>query len=308
MNYKRIIQKFKAKKNELIYKIKYFITSDVKRTKKRFKKRFGYVIDLNKPVTFNEKIQWLKINDKNPLRTKCADKYEVREYVKSKISDKHLVPLYFVTEFVDDIKPENIPHSQFIIKATHDSGSSFTVHDKEKVDWIELRKKLEKAVTRNYYYSTQEWHYKNIKPRIIVEKLLVNKNKKVLDDYKLHCFNGKVELIAHDVGRGEDGYYKNMYDKYWNKLPLIWGAIVNNKKITPSKTTDPKPELLELMVKNSEILAQDFNYVRVDWYIVNQKLYFGEITFHAGSGFSKLEPAEWSKKLGDKIVLPIDEK
>lgn len=90
MNYKKIIQKFKAKKNELIYKIKYFITSDVKRTKKRFKKRFGYVIDLNNPITFNEKIQWLKINDKNPLRTKCADKYEVREYVKSKISDKHL--------------------------------------------------------------------------------------------------------------------------------------------------------------------------------------------------------------------------
>jgi hypothetical protein len=272
--------------------------------KYRYKKRFGKFPDLDRPKTLNEKIVWLKLNDRTPLHTQCADKYAVRRLVADKIGEQYLVPLFFQTKDPKEIKPENLPDVPCIIKTNHDSGGVIFVHKKNEVDWKKIQKHLTKKLKQNYYPQSKEWQYKHISPRIIVEKLLQNSEGKIPEDYKLHCFNGKVRMIQVDMGRGTEAHYRNWYNANWDREPYKWSTSKGDGKFTdPSEEDVPKPITLEKMIALSQVLAKPFDYVRVDWYDVEGKLYFGELTFHHDGGYRPILPKEWDLKLGDKLVL-----
>lgn len=270
----------------------------------RFEKNHGFKPNLKNPKTLNEKIVWLKLNDRTPLHTKCADKFEVREYVSNQIGEQYLVPLYYHTFDPRNITPENLPEPPFIIKANHDSGGGIFVFDKNEINWEEVQKNFKKRLKKNYYWRTKEWQYKNIKPRVIVEKLLQDKQGKIPFDYKLHCINGKVITIQVDMGRGTENHYRNWYNCAWEREPFKWTVKVANGKFTEPMDSDiERPKVLEEMISLSEKLSSPFTYVRVDWYDLDGKLFFGELTFHHDGGNRPIEPKEWDIKLGEMLDL-----
>lgn len=271
----------------------------------KYKNTFGKKPRLHPPVTLNEKIIWLKLYERTPLHTKCTDKFAVREYIKEKIGSKYLVPLFFHTKNPEDINPDNISEIPCIIKTNHDSGGGVFVRDKETHDWKDTRSYLKWRLSKNYYYSSKEWQYKNIKPRIIVEKLLEDSNGNIPFDYKLHCFNGMVNMVQVDFGRGTENHHRNWYSPNWEREPYKWSSEKADGKLTdPSPEDIEKPVSLNKMIQLSEVLAKDFNYVRVDWYDLEGELYFGELTFHHDGGYRPIMPEKWDKILGEKLVIP----
>ncbi|WP_396634860.1 ATP-grasp fold amidoligase family protein [Maribacter sp. R86514] len=287
-----------------IYYLLLPIIPDKQLVKFKFKHHIGYPINLKNPQTLNEKINWLKLNDRTPLHTQCSDKYLVREFIKDKIGEEYLVPLYFSTKNPKDIIAENIPDSPSIIKANHDSSGGIFVYDKSKINWDEVQQSFEERLKSNYYLVSREWQYKNIEPRIIVEKLLQDKNGGIPFDYKLHCFNGKVRMISVDMGRGSDQHYRNWYNTNWEREEFRWSSPKENGKSTdPSSEDLERPKTLKEMIRLSKLLAKAFKYVRVDWYDVDGKLYFGEITFHHDGGFRPILPEIWDKKLGNELKI-----
>jgi len=262
--------------------------------KQTFKNSIDYNLNLEKPQTLNEKIQWLQLYDRKPIRTLCTDKYAVRDYVKEKIGEEHLIPLIFHTTNPTDIVPENLPDYPFIIKTNHSCGGHIIVKDKSTIDWKRIQIYFKKSLKKNYYYKTKEWQYKNIKPCIIVEKLLLDNNRIIPDVYKFNCFNGKLGFAEVHFDRYID-YRKNCYDHGWNLLNFDWGAKRGREII--------KPESLSKMILLAEILAKDFRYVRVDLYNLINKVYFGELTFSPGAGFCRFKPHEWDRKFGNKLKL-----
>ncbi|EAR01091.1 ATP-grasp fold amidoligase family protein [Maribacter sp. HTCC2170] len=286
------------------YTLRYWLVPDKTHQQIRFKKKHGYRLNLKDPKTLNEKIVWLKLNHKTPLHTQCADKYEVRKYVAEKIDEAYLVPLYYDTFNPEDIVPENLPDTPCIIKANHDSSGGIFVYDKNNVPWEKVQKNLKKRMARNYYWNSKEWQYKNIKPRIIVEKLLLDKKGQIPFDYKLHCFNGKVRMIQVDMGRGTEEHCRNWYNTNWEREPYKWSANKGNGVFTdPTDQEIRKPETLQKMIELSQVLATPFPYVRVDWYDVDGQLYFGELTFHHDGGMQPILPKTWDAKLGAEVIL-----
>ncbi len=250
---------------------------------------------MESPKTFNEKIQWLKLTDRTPLHTQCADKYAVRSYVKNKLGEEYLIPLVLQTEDVSDLVPENFPDYPFIIKTNHDSSGGLIVRNKSKINWVKARREFRNKLKNNYYYGLGEWQYKNIKPCLIAEKLLSDVNGNIPPDFKLFCFNGRVKLIQLDLDR-ETAHKRNMYDTQWNLLDF--------KYIYEQGPDYPRPTSLDKMISLAEKIARDFIFVRVDFYNIGGKVYFGEITFHPESGAGKFIPEIWDSKLGQLLQLP----
>jgi hypothetical protein len=281
----------------------YFV-SDKSYIKKQFRNRMGFELNLRNPKSLNEKINWLKLYYRTPLHTQCADKYEVRSYIKNKIGEEYLVPLYFRTESAGDIVALNLPNEPFVIKTNHDSGGVVVVKDKSGLDWELVRNQLKSRLSRNYYRRGKEWQYRDIKPCIIVEKLLSGSNGSLPFDYKLHCFNGKVNMIQVDIGRFSDNHCRNWYNTDWKREPYKWSSKKGDKYTDPSIHEVEKPRTLHKMIELSELIARDFPYVRVDWYDVDGQLYFGEITFHHDGGYRPILPREWDYKLGELLILP----
>lgn len=271
--------------------------------KKQYKKAFGKYPDLKNPKTLNEKIVWLKLKDRTDLHTQCADKYAVRSFVMDRIGEKFLVPLVLHTRNIDEIVAENMPDYPVIIKTNHDSGGGIFVYNKANVDWKEVQRTLKKRLRNNYYLQSKEWQYKNIKPRIIVEKLLIDSKGKIPFDFKFHCFNGKVNMIQVDMGRGSENHFRNWYSKKWIREPYQWTIVRNGKEIISTKEDIKKPINFDLMLQLSETLSQPFRYVRVDWYDLDGQLFFGELTFHHDSGNRPIMPKEWDLKLGEMLKL-----
>lgn len=263
--------------------------------KNQFKEKMGYDLDLKNPKTLNEKINWLKLHDRTDLHTIVADKYKVRAYVNEKVGSKYLIPLLYNTKNPEDIRPENLPNTNFIIKANHNSSGGIIVRDKSSVDWPMIRKKLRRLLKENFFYSTREWQYKNIEPQIIVEELLTYEDGSIPDDYKFHCFNGKLAFVMIDFDRHTDKRTRNLYDADWNLIPCNWGR--------PYGKDLEKPKNLEEMIMVVEKLAQDFIYVRVDLYLVQGSIYFGELTFHHNSGHQKFIQEEWDYKFGELLKI-----
>ena len=269
--------------------------------KSKFKAIHGYELDLENPKTLNEKIQWLKIYDRRPINTQLADKYEVRSYIKEHFGQEYLIPLVLETKNVEDIKPENLPDYPIIIKTNHDSGHYLIVRDKAKVNWKKFRTDLKWWLTINYYYMDREWQYKNITPSVIVEKLLILKNGKIPNDYKLHCINGKVAFVYVSVDR-EGKNKRNIYDRDWKPLHFTFAAKQKNTDNMRGEEI-MAPQSYPQMVEFAENIAKLYAYVRVDFYDVDGKLYFGEVTHHHGGGYDQFKPIEWDLKWGKMIDL-----
>jgi hypothetical protein len=282
------------------------IISDSKSISISYRRAFGVKPDLKNPKTLNEKIQWLKLHDRTDLHTLCADKYKVREYVKNKIGSQYLIPLLYETKNVDDIKPENLPDTPFIIKTNHDSSGGIIVKDKNAENWESIRERLRILLKSNYYINSKEWQYKNIERRIIVEELLVSKESIAPYDYKVHCFNKKSITIQVDIDR-HDQHKRNWYSTDWKREPFHWSSLkANNKRTIPADFEIKRPEYLDKLLLLSEKLCEDFIYARADWYIIEEKIYFGEISYHHDGGLHPIVPKEWDLKLGQKLKLPID--
>ncbi|MDN4605923.1 ATP-grasp fold amidoligase family protein [Sporosarcina sp. F6_3S_P_2] len=260
-----------------------------------FYKNIRQVLDLKNPETFNEKLQWLKINDRNPDYTKLVDKYEVRKYIKEKIGEKYLVPLIGVWKNAYEIDFTKMPE-QFVLKCNHDSKSVIICKDKNKLDKQKIIKKLNKHLKSNAYWYGREWFYKNVQPLIIAEEYLEDRNSRTLNDYKVLCFNGKARLIQVHCNRGSKNYTQDFYDLEWNHLNIEQGVKLTDNPLE-------KPGFLEEMITLSEKLAKNLIHARIDWYFVNNQLYFGEITFYDGSGFVRFANSDDDILLGNMINI-----
>lgn len=258
-----------------------------------FRSKMGYWMDWKHPQTFNEKLQWLKIHDRDPLYTQLVDKCEVRKYIAKKIGDEYLIPLLGIWSNIKDIDFDKLPN-QFVLKCTHDSGSVIICKNKESFDVAAAKQKLAKALKVKYYALSREWPYKNVKPQIIAERYLESND---LNDYKFQVFNGKVKNCFVCSKRfSKDGLHVTFFDRRWNPL--------NFTKLYPKETDAlAQPVFFEKMVEISEKIAKQFRFLRVDFYEYENRIYIGELTFYPGAGFEKFDPPEWDKKFGDLIDL-----
>ncbi|GAE95212.1 glycosyltransferase [Gracilibacillus boraciitolerans JCM 21714] len=251
----------------------------------------GEFPNLKNPKSFNEKLQFLKLYHRDPLMTQCADKYEVRKYISEKIGDHVLNELYGVYDSVEEIDFGSLP-KEFVMKVTHGSGQNLICKDKSEIDWNKEKENLKKYMKKNHYYFNGEWPYKDIKPRIIVEKFLTDKGT-VPMDYKLFCINGYVEFIVVDEDRfGE--HKQTLYDKGWNKL----GVKMTYEN---SKNNIEKPKSFDDMLDVAEKLSKPFPFARIDFYEVKEKLVFGEITFYPKSGCINFSPSTFNNELGERF-------
>ena len=268
--------------------------------KRLYKIFFSKELNLNNPKTFNEKLQWLKLYNRKNEFTKMVDKYEAKKYVASIIGDEHIISTLGIYDKYDDIDFDELPN-QFVIKCTHDSGGLEIVKNKNNMNNNETKRKITQKLKKNYYLYGREWPYKNVKPRIIIEEYKETGNGE-LRDYKFFCFDGIVKFFKIDLDR-----FINHRANYYNPSGelLEFGEEIYppdfNRRIE-------KPKKLKEMIKLAELLSKGTIFLRVDFYEVDNKIYFGELTFYPNSGFCKFIPEEWDEKLGEYIKLPINKK
>ena len=255
----------------------------------------GETLDLENPQTYNEKIQWLKLYDSTPLKTRLADKYLVREWVKEKIGEKYLIPLLGVWDKFDDIDFDKLPN-QFVLKCNHGSGYNIIVKDKTKLNLKEAKNKINEWMNEDFAFRCGfEMHYSAIPHKIIAEKYIEQVDNQVYD-YKFICFNGEPKLILVDKDRFTQ-HKRNIYDLNWNLQDMKF-------EFENSQINDKKPYNLLKMIEFSKILSKDFPLVRVDFYECHNQLFFGEMTFTPDSGINNISPKKLSYELGLLIELP----
>lgn len=264
-----------------------------------FPLRTGYKLNLKNPQTFNEKLQWLKLNNRKPEMVTMVDKVEAKKYVADIIGEEYIIPTIGVYNSVDEIDFDKLPN-QFVLKCTHDSGGIVICSDKSKLNIEEAKDKLRCGLKVNYYYQNREWPYKQVKPRIIAEKYMVDESGYELKDYKFFCFDGKVELlfVATDRGSKTEETKFDFFDKNFKHLPFLNGHPNSTKPIK-------KPIGFDKMKELAAKLSQGESHLRVDFYDVNGKIYFGELTFYHWSGMTPFEPIVWDYKLGKMIKLHV---
>ncbi len=264
----------------------------------KFKSKFGYKLDWKNPKTYSEKLQWLKVYDKNPLYTTLVDKYEVKKYIADVIGEEYIIPTLGVWDRFDDIDFNLLP-DQFVLKCTHDSGGIAIVKDKATFDKEKARKQFKIALARNPYSTNREWPYKNVKPRIIAEQYMENEATHDLRDYKFFSFDGetKAMFIATERGSETEETKFDFFDMDYNHLDFRNGHP--NADVLPEK-----PQCFDEMHALADKLSRGIPQVRVDFYEVNGRVYFGEMTFFHWSGMKPFEPAEWDRTFGDWITLP----
>ncbi len=276
---------FKWLNDKTYLKIKYRIIMNTK-------------LNLENPQTFNEKLQWLKLYDRNPEYIKMVDKYEAKKYVANIIGEKYIIPTLGVWDKFEDIEFEKLP-KQFVLKPTHTSGNVFICKDKEKINYKQLKKMINKWLKRNYYLIHREWPYKNVKPRIIAEKYMQNKNDEELKDYKFYCFNGKVDyvMVCTERETGHPKFY--FYNRIWNFMKNMTNDGIKSK----DKSMINKPENIEKMFEIAEILSKGKRFVRLDLYNVDGRIYFGEFTFFPQAGFDTNRRKETDEIFSEKLQI-----
>ena len=271
------------------------IANDEEFLKRQFKYFLGYDLDLENPQTFNAKLQWLKLHDRNPEYTRLVDKYEFKKYIAQVLGEEYVIPTLGVWDSVDEIEWDKLPN-QFVIKCTHDSGSVIICKDKNKFDVDNACKILGKHLKRNFFWAAREWPYKNINPKIIAEEYLVDESGYELKDYKIFVFHGKVKFIQVDFNRFAE-HKRNIYTTQWEYIDM------SIKYPTESKRCIKRPSRLNRIIDLAEKIAKDLPHGRVDFYSIDDAVYFGELTLYHGAGFEKFTPAEWDLKLGELIDL-----
>ena len=260
-------------------------------------KHFRRFINFNNPKTFNEKIQWLKLNYRNEEYTKLVDKYRVKQYITKLIGEEYVIPTLGVWNNVDDIDFKSLPE-KFVLKCNNDSGGIVICKNKKDFDEAKAKSFLKERLKNNGYWYGREWPYKNVKPCIIAEKYMEDSISKDIKDYKFFCFNGSMEFFDIDIDRFIE-HRANYYDRNGNFLPF-------GKTYCPPDYTKKieMPKNLDKMIELAETISHNTVLSRIDFYEIDGQVYFGEITFYPGSGFSPFTDEKWDYKLEDMIDLP----
>lgn len=286
--------------NKIIYlfdKLILKFLNDEHYLKIKYKIEMGKKLNLRNPITFNEKLQWLKLNDRKEIYTLMVDKYEAKKYVSNAIGEEYIIPTLGIFDKFDDIDFGKLPN-QFVIKCTHDSGGLIICRDKKNFNKEEARKKINKFLSKNYYKNFREWPYKNVKPRIIIEEF-IGEN---LIDYRIYCFNGKPKYVymyinnSQDTNEKPEPEYCNIYDMNWELQEFHQNSL-------PSKEKYEKPKRLEDMKEIAEELSKDTKFLRVDFYLKDGQVIFSEMTFFPGAGFSKFHPEKYDNYLGKELDI-----
>lgn len=291
-----LLKKYYIREQLLMHFARLF--SDRKYLELIFPMRTGYKLNLDNPQTYNEKLQWLKLYDRNPAYPKMVDKYEAKKYVAEIIGEEHIIPTLGIYNNVDEIDFSKLPN-QFVLKCTHDSGGIVVCKDKNKLDLEEAKKKLARGIRKNYYKTNREWPYKNVHPRIIAEQYMEDPKSHELSDYKWFCFNGEPKAMFIATDRFTPGVETkfDFFDMEFNHLPFTNGHPNTSIPIQ-------KPEGFEEMKELARKLSKNIPHARIDFYDINGKIYFGEITFFHWSGMKPFKPVEWDYTFGSWIKLP----
>ena len=266
-------------------------------------RRMKRLPDLKNPTTYNEKLQWLKLHDRQPLYTQLVDKYAVRRFVAERIGGEYLIPLVGGPwDSFDEIDFDALPE-KFVLKCTHDSGGLVICRDKRALDREKARRRIAQSLGQNFYYHNREWPYKDVRPRIIAEAYMEDASTSELRDYKFFCFGGepKMLFVASDRQTAGEETKFDFFDMDYNHLDLRNGHP--NAAVPPEK-----PAQFGLMRELAQKLSQGIPHVRVDLYEVNGRVYFGEMTFYHWSGMVPFDPPEWDERLGSWIRLPEKQK
>lgn len=254
-------------------------------------------LHLKHPITFNEKLQWLKLYNRKPEYTIFVDKIAVKKYVANMIGEEYIIPTLGNWNSFDEIDFDKLPE-RFVLKCNHDSGGIIICKDKYSFNRKAAREKIENSLRRNYYYKEREWPYKNVKPVVFAEKYMVDESGLELKDYKIFCFNGKPYIIQVDFNRFVN-HRRNIYFTDWILAPFEYGYPRDlGTKIV-------RPKCLDEMLNFAAILSKDIPFVRVDFYVICNKIFFGELTFYPEAGFGKFMPNIWDAKLGKMIKISI---
>lgn len=265
--------------------------------KRVYRYNVGRELNLDNPMTYTEKLQWLKLYDHRPEYTTMVDKYAVKEYVADRIGREHVIPLLGVWERVEDIDFDVLP-DRFVLKTTHDSGGIVVCRDKSTLNIPAARKKLAYFLKRNYYNHNREWPYRNVPHRIIAEAFMEDSRLGELRDYKFFTFGGKPKVLYIAQGRGSgEETVADFFDMDFNHLAF---TIDHDMAPVPPE----KPHNFELMKELAAKLSEGTPQLRVDFYEVDGKMYFGEMTFFHCSGMAPFHPEEWDHKFGEWVVLP----
>lgn len=270
--------------------------SDEKYLKKIFKLALGYELNLENPQTFNEKLQWLKLHDRNPEYTMMVDKYRVRKYIAETIGEEYLIPLLGAWDNPDEIDFDKLPN-QFVLKCNHNSGRGMCIcRDKSELNIEKVKAELRRGLKEDYYRVGREWSYKDVPRKIIAEQYMEDETTGELNDYKLMCFNGKTKCTFVCTERNSN-LRVTFFDNNWNRMPFERHYPSSEKEID-------KPINFEKMIKLAERLSKEIPFLRVDFYEINGKIKFGELTFYPGCGLEEFTPEEWDYKLGQLLELP----
>jgi len=264
--------------------------------KLKYRAMINQKLNLVKPQTFSEKLQWLKLYDRKPEYTVMVDKYLAKKYVSDKIGEEYIIPTLGVWDRFDDIDFEKLPN-QFVLKCTHDSGGLVICKEKSKLDIESVKKRIEKCLQTDYYLSGREWPYKNVPHKIIAEKYMEDKKENELRDYKFFCFEGEpkyCQVISDRTTQETIDYF----DMDWNHQEFT-GLALPYKPF--HKSIIPIPSQFEKMKSFARLLSNGISFLRVDFYEINGKLYFGELTFYPASGFGLFSPEKWNYKFGNWI-------
>lgn len=262
-----------------------------------YRAKTGKKIDLKHPTLLNEKIQYLKLNDHNPLYTNMADKYKVKEYIKKNIGNEYVIPTLGVWDKPEEINFELLPE-QFILKCNHDSGSLIVCKDKSKIDMCDVKKKLRMCLQENYYLKGREWPYKNIERKIIAEPYLSNQDGSAIVDYKFYCYGGKPRYFMYSIGEAEHNVKNHKFDMELNSIDYLF-----KKTIDIEIDEIQLPNNIGIMIDIVNKLCVDYQHVRIDLYNVDGKIYFGEFTFYTNGGVINIENEEYAKKMADYIDI-----
>lgn len=270
--------------------------------RRKYKALTGKTLDLDNPETFNEKLQWLKLHNREPKYTILVDKYKVREYIAQTLGEEFLIPLLGVWDKPEDIDFDALPN-QFVLKCNHNSGLGMCIcKDKDSLNKKQALKNLRKGFHEDFYLRHREWPYKDVPRKIIAEQYMSEDTGKELMDYKIHCFDGEPKFILVCSDRfSESGLREDFYDTNWELLDIRRPTHPN------SPNGIKKPELLDEMLHLASILSKDMPFSRIDFYVINSKIYFGEITFFPTSGFEAFEPDGADEWIGQLLDLNIEE-
>ncbi len=256
---------------------------------------FGKRLNLRHPKSFNEKLQWLKLYDHNPLYTTLVDKYAVKEWVANRIGEQYVIPTFAVYDNTEQIDLSKLP-DRFVLKCTHDSGSVVICKDKRTFDFDAAKQILTQGLKNDFYKKHREWPYKNVTKRIIAEELIDDSESNGLIDYKFFCFSGipRIMYISNDQANHP---HTDFFDMSFNTLPI---RLKDPNSIVPP----PRPHSFDEMKSLASVLSSGIPHVRVDFYISNGHVYFGEMTFFHNGGFTPFKPKEWNTVIGEMISLP----